>query len=341
MGNKESDMNNHLFISVTTFLVIILINIDAQYLRKYSHPDGFEKDVVKAIQNDICGNGICDIGENCHSCPVDCINGTSGGFTCGNGICEDGESCETCPEDCNSDSLYDNYCCYGGPEVNQNEIKHGVSCASDIRCGQRAGKCSTEASPLVDYCCGDGVCTGDETQATCAVDNCVNLCGNFVCDIDQGETADSCGMDCKCNLDGICDAWESSTSCPLDCHCGNFVCDYELGENADNCPADCTKGCDEMEEMEDGIDEDYEMKGMDHKMEKITEDVEEMHHHMGNMDYEIEEMVDGTNDMHHHKVAIENEMGNNMDDHCVETGETCSTHKDCCSFACDNSLCVG
>merc|ERR1711862_835687 len=49
-----------------------------------------------------CGNGICDEGENCLSCAVDCISGTSGGFECGNDVCEDGETCFTCPSDCMS-----------------------------------------------------------------------------------------------------------------------------------------------------------------------------------------------------------------------------------------------
>merc|ERR1711862_1051276 len=52
--------------------------------------------------NNDCGNGICDKGENCLSCAVDCISGTSGGSKCGNGVCEDGETCFTCPDDCMS-----------------------------------------------------------------------------------------------------------------------------------------------------------------------------------------------------------------------------------------------
>ena len=43
-----------------------------------------------------CGDGICNFGENCASCPKDC----GPCEVCGNEICEEGEDCETCEEDC-------------------------------------------------------------------------------------------------------------------------------------------------------------------------------------------------------------------------------------------------
>merc|ERR1711862_381973 len=73
----------------------------------------------------------------------------------------------------------------------------------------------------------------------CEIDNCVELCGNGVCDESEGENSDTCPKDCNCNLDGICDSWETIKSCSLDCTCGNRQCDYDLGESVANCMSDC------------------------------------------------------------------------------------------------------
>merc|ERR1711862_728166 len=126
-----------------------------------------------------CGNGICDEGENCLSCAVDCISGTSGGFECGNDVCEDGETCFTCPSDCMSSGQMsgneeeDNFCCYGGKT--HPGIDDAASC-NDFRCSPGGIKCDREESPLVTFCCGDGICNGEETSLTCEIDNCVELC---------------------------------------------------------------------------------------------------------------------------------------------------------------------
>merc|ERR1712194_603908 len=99
----------------------------------------------------------------------------------------------------------------------------------------------TKKSTLSDYDSNNNLVSSSVSLSTC---------GNLICDIEQGETTDNCAMDCQCNLNDKCDYWESSNSCPLDCHCGNLICDRELGENSDNCPSDCTKGCNEMAENE-------------------------------------------------------------------------------------------
>jgi len=57
---------------------------------------GFESD---------CGNGACDAGEDCHTCPADCIGRLNGKpslrYCCGNGTCEAaGEDAASCPIDC-------------------------------------------------------------------------------------------------------------------------------------------------------------------------------------------------------------------------------------------------
>ena len=48
-----------------------------------------------ASDPDTCGNGACDAGESCSSCPVDC-----GECSCGNGTCDPGEDGCTCGADC-------------------------------------------------------------------------------------------------------------------------------------------------------------------------------------------------------------------------------------------------
>jgi hypothetical protein len=44
----------------------------------------------------VCGNGICEIGEDGVNCPGDCPAGP----VCGNGVCEQGEDSVNCPGDC-------------------------------------------------------------------------------------------------------------------------------------------------------------------------------------------------------------------------------------------------
>jgi len=54
---------------------------------------------------DPCGNGTCEAGEDCNSCPDDCVGRTSGRrnkrYCCGNGVCETvGEDAQVCAIDC-------------------------------------------------------------------------------------------------------------------------------------------------------------------------------------------------------------------------------------------------
>jgi alpha-galactosidase len=46
-----------------------------------------------------CGNGTCDPGETCWTCPADCA------CACGDGVCTHGEACFNCPADCDCATL--------------------------------------------------------------------------------------------------------------------------------------------------------------------------------------------------------------------------------------------
>jgi len=46
----------------------------------------------------VCGNGLCETGEDATNCPADCA--PPGTTVCGNGICEPGEDATSCPADC-------------------------------------------------------------------------------------------------------------------------------------------------------------------------------------------------------------------------------------------------
>jgi len=300
-----------------------------------------------------CGNGVCDYGENCLSCGVDCVSGTSGGFECGNGVCEDGETCFTCPKDCMSKEPVGGdlgFCCYGGKT--HPGITNAVSC-DYFQCNTGQVKCDKEESPFVTYCCGDGVCSGNETSLNCEIDNCVKLCGNHVCDVDEGENADNCAGDCECNLDGICDPWETVNSCSLDCTCGDRVCNYDLGENVSNCMTDCACNanykCEAWEDPKhcprdcgdtaaygngEGHDADNGYDGMDQQLDGSS-----------GYDY-VSSGIGGHDSMGMNGEGL-GDMGGMMDSgetgngSCTANDKKCTDNNDCCSSACDANKCVG
>src|SRR3989338_8463225 len=136
-----------------------------------------------------CGNGSCDGGEDCSSCPTDCGVLCNVPITCGDGVCEnDGgptygpEDWYNCPEDC-------------------------------WRCNEK-GWCTA---------CMDGWCAFGETVISCPVDCLWELpttCGDGWCNASSGETPVTCPLDCGilgCNYNGACDLDETLITCPADC----------------------------------------------------------------------------------------------------------------------------
>jgi hypothetical protein len=134
------------------------------------------------------GDGACEIGEDCISCPSDCISGSGGGAVCGNGICEtaDGEDCRSCSADCNGLT--------SGPKPYRFCCGADIDC-SDSRCAEGGLQCTSVPASGDPFCCGDGACEGDENSLNCELD-----CGE----------APFCG-------DGTCGAGEDPCVCPEDC----------------------------------------------------------------------------------------------------------------------------
>jgi len=165
----------------------------------------------------VCGNKICEAGEDVNNCPQDCAG------TCGDGICNPYyESRKNCPQDCGQVQ-----------PVCGNNV-----CESD----ENVNNCPQDCSGT----CGDNICNPYfENVYNCQRD-CAGTCGDNICNNYFGENPVNCPQDCQgyCG-DGICNPYyENQNSCPLDCGqpqqqpvCGNGIC--EAGEDENNCPQDC------------------------------------------------------------------------------------------------------
>ena len=152
-------------------------------------------------------NGVCELGEDCTSCPSDCVSGQTSGAVCGNGICEaaNGEDCTTCPSDCNGvqgGKPSGRFCCgFGG----QNPVGCG-----DSRCTSGGFQCTESPTLGGSFCCGDGVCGSGESCATCALD----------CASASFETSCTDGLDNDCNgltdcADPACSESPACAACTL------------------------------------------------------------------------------------------------------------------------------
>ena len=100
---------------------------------------------------------------------------------------------------------------------------------------------------VTDAVCGDGVCNGGETQASCSQD-CgtaqTYVCGDGTCNGDETEA--TCSTDCGTTIiyvcgDGTCNGDETQSSCPADCgtaavtdYLSNVVSRYTMEGNAND-----------------------------------------------------------------------------------------------------------
>ncbi len=108
-------------------------------------------------------------------------------------------------------------------------------------CAQGTGDDQPSGDDGVDVC-GDGSCTGDESETSCAADCDGAGCGDGACN--NGETSSTCPQDCGNNAvcgDGTCAAGENAASCAQDCGttavCGDGTCNGT--ENNTTCAGDC------------------------------------------------------------------------------------------------------
>lgn len=136
----------------------------------------------------VCGDGLCDLTEDCVACLVDCGESASG--TCGDGVCDaaSGEDCLSCATDCAGRQLgppSSRFCCGDGAGTNP--------VCDDPRC-DTSGRTCVEDTLLT--CCGDGTCDGLEDAAACP---------------------DDCTATSSCDGDGTCEPGEDCVACAIDC----------------------------------------------------------------------------------------------------------------------------
>jgi hypothetical protein len=178
--------------------------------------EGFEDELASTEEALVqCGNGACEAGESCASCPGDCGRCTQS--HCGDGTCGRKESCATCAADCGA--------CPG--------CGNGVCDASETctSCSKDCGRCSGEF-------CGNGVCGRRESCTACSRDCCLTppppecqnagdcpaagecltaTCVNGVCGTEPAPQGTPASMqtfsDC---LETLCDGMGGTTNVPDD-----------------------------------------------------------------------------------------------------------------------------
>jgi hypothetical protein len=174
-----------------------------------------------------CGNGKCELGEDCNTCPDDCIGG-SGEADCGNGVCEPaaGEDCISCPNDCagkQTGKPSKRFCCGDGDGISP------VDCG-DPRCKTEEYSCGQTPEP---FCCGDLVCEGAEDQCNCAID-----CGDPPTNEIPG-TGGTCNDGTDNDCDGLTDCDDSDCSadpaCVSDCGERDAPCTVDEDCCSDRC----------------------------------------------------------------------------------------------------------
>lgn len=123
----------------------------------------------------VCGNGICEVGEDHQSCPGDCVPPSNE-----DGVCGPDEDCLSSPCDCWKDCQSSFY----------------------AKCGD--GICATQFCEQIhckdyDECrgvCGDGYCMSTESRWNCPVDcGLPPQCGDGRCE-PLYENKGNCSRDC-------------------------------------------------------------------------------------------------------------------------------------------------
>ncbi|MFQ6010198.1 MAG: PGF-pre-PGF domain-containing protein [Candidatus Aenigmatarchaeota archaeon] len=140
----------------------------------------------------VCGNDICEEGEDSTTCPADCPIVP----VCGNDILEAGETSATCCLDAGcptGQTCVNNTCVEGVAPVCGNEI---------LEANETSDTCCLDAGCPTGQTCVDNVCVEEEANVTAAV----AVCGNGV--LEAGETSDTCCEDAGCPSGEQCIAGE-------------------------------------------------------------------------------------------------------------------------------------
>ena len=198
--------------------------------------DGMECKQHKCVQAPGCGNGTCDSGkgENCETCPSDCVCGPD--KECYQGACCTPKTCQDVDWECGigDDGCGQELDC-GKCEVGQICKKH--KCVEENSCGN--GTCEADKGENCGTCPDDCGCNGNQVcynDACCTPKTCNDL-GR-----ECGTVDDGCGgeLDCgTCNdgaectedacVDGKCGHLIQSTSCYIGGQC--YASDDQMPDN--------------------------------------------------------------------------------------------------------------
>lgn len=227
-----------------------------------------------------CGNGFCELGEDCGACADDCT--CAPGWICEEAVCvESGEcvpacdakdcgddgcegSCGECEEGfaCDPDGLCaeeicepdctDKNCGSDGCEGSCGDCAEGELCSEDGLCGEPVLSCEGLCGDGTDTCYCDDVCfaNGDCCDDVC--DFCGDLEGCNVCEPDCEAEGKECGDDGCEGTCGVCEAGECTDgACVVTAECGNGtvegdeVCeaDGDCGDTEICIDCACVAGC--------------------------------------------------------------------------------------------------
>lgn len=224
-----------------------------------------------------CGNGSCDLGENCGNCRADCLQGSTciilneaTGKSCQTVCSEGGYACSTFGTDasatnelffvdaggCTESDQLDLYSCdqYCFATSCYTTVTAGGSSGEPIVCGDYFASwtyCNCDAGSL--EVCDNSVDDDLDGQVDCDDSDCYGVgsceegptCGDGVCDV--GEGCESCREDCSCVLNDYCSSSGQCTTyeCANECQYP-FWCPCPLGTTCSACgccPVELGKYC--------------------------------------------------------------------------------------------------
>jgi len=143
----------------------------------------------------VCGNGICETGENAGNCAFDCSGGGACGEVSFEGCCT-GEVLKWCE----NDQVNEMDCAAAGkPSCGWNAGANFYDCGTDGAAdpsGTHPKECGGGGPGPV---CGNGTCESGESESSCPADcgGGAGDCGDGVCG--SGENFNSCAADCLQN----------------------------------------------------------------------------------------------------------------------------------------------